>query len=89
MKSLFPALVLSLLLAPVAVASHSGCYTHPPREGIANPLKPGTYLLLTSTDTSKIGEWSEVNGIQGLQTDLCMLGSIKAYGRDHPSMVLP
>lgn len=89
MKSLFPALVASLLLAPVAAATHTGCHNHPPQEGIAHPAKPGHYLMLVASDTAKIGEWAESNGIGGLQTSICSVGSTWVYQADRPSSILP
>lgn len=92
MKSLFTLLAASLMLAPIPIvaATHTGCHTHAPQEGIEHPLEKGRYFML-STETRKIGEWTEGNGIAGLQTEDCFYGTtgVMMYTRDRPSTVLP
>lgn len=76
MKALYAALAISLVAAAVPIAlAEENCDADPPSEGFAHPTQKGRYLYIVDGDggfdLDKFGEWSESNGIDGLQTEDC------------------
>lgn len=92
MNRLFVALAGALMIAiPYGAASHE-CDA-PKQETIIHPTS-GTYIYVadreapTETDPASIGEWTETNGIEGLQTKQCVVGGHRWFGADTKSDVL-
>lgn len=95
MRSLHVLLAASLALAlsPTALAAETNCVDDPPNEGLAHPLKKGSYLFIAGSDgtvdAEKFGEWSETNIRGGLQTSVCFAFGQPQYGADRQAKLLP
>jgi hypothetical protein len=92
MKLLLAALTLSALVVLVPTGSAGNCAETPPSEGFAHPTKTGRYLYLLSPqgrfDATKIGEWAETNGVDGLQTERCFFVGQEWHRADKRADVL-